>query len=178
MSNIEVSSGFSIEGYVSLEGYRHDELLAAYPDWDSLSKEAKLDRLAEPESSLSPTVTGETQNMVLDTFLEEHARGSADLPYLAIGDGTESPEPENETLNNEIWRTLVGRDEGNDNVRLTSTLLSSSEANGEAVAEIGFANDEYVLTHTVLPPGDRIDSKDPEMAVVIYYELQYQRRVM
>lgn len=169
----ELADGMGISGHVSIEGYRTDDVRSLHPEWDDASEKERIDILEE--SDVDPVVTANETNLILDEFLYAHARGNANLPYLAVGDKTAEPNVTNDSLNNETWRTQVGRDEGANNSRLTSTLLSESEANGYGIAEVGFANDDALLTHAILSPGDRIEEKTPGVVVVIYYEIQYQR---
>lgn len=117
-----------------------------------------------------------TTNLVLDTLLERYADGGQlTLPELAIGDDATDPSPNNSQLNNEIYRTPVGQDESTGGDRLTSTLISQNEMNGESIVEIGFHDGDQALTHTVLPASDRIDEKTAAMTVTIDYILQHQR---
>lgn len=179
---IEERSASGIRGIVTLRIWSVPDLKEYKNNWKSLSQSEKLDILSNPSDyPVSPLEEHTSTNMVLDNYLELLAAGETARPtHLALGDGTTSPQGGNDSLNNEVYRTIIGQDESSGRDRLTSTLISQNEANGQSIREIGFTqgseSDNWTqLTHTVLTSTDQIDEKTSNMAVTIDYILEYRR---
>lgn len=174
------SSSVGVAGRVRLRVWDVDELEEYIPQYSRRRRERRHALLSaalpvEPEREVV------VENMVLDNYLEMLARGANEHPdYLALGDGTTAPDPANDSLNNEVYRTPTGQNEVTGSDRLTSTLISQNEANGEAIREVGLTTDARErswtqLTHVVLDSADQIEEKNSKMALTIDYILEFRR---
>lgn len=184
MSDVAAEDPFAVEGGIRVRAWDVRDLKDAYPVWDLLSKDTRHAILRDPQRRPAPAFEGGTSNMVLDNYLEALAAGTnPDPSHLALGDDdTTAAAGTNDTLNNEVYRTVVGNDEQDGKDRLTSTFVSQNEANGNAIREVGFATGPVdgawtLLTHAILPAGDQIDEKTSNMTVTIDYILSYRRPV-
>lgn len=172
--------GVGLAGWARIRGFDVEALAAEIPNWHSRRRGVRHAILSR-DPPVAPTFDVATRNLVLDNYLEILARGvSPGLTHLALGDGTTAPDPANNSLNNERYRTRVGQDEQSGLDRITSTFVSQNEANGEAIREIGFTTGPRdgnwtQLTHLVLDEGDQIDEKNSSTAVTIDYIIEFRR---
>lgn len=172
--------GVGVVGWARLRGWPVDALQDAVNSW-YIRTPAVKHRLLTDNPPVEPLFDVTTRNLVVDNFLEILARGvNPEVRYLALGDGTTTPQATNDALNNEVYRTGVGQDQQSGNDRLTSTFISQNEANGEAIREIGLTTGPAggnwtLLTHLVLDPSDQVDEKTSNMAITIDYVLEFRR---
>lgn len=120
----------------------HDvgDLRERFPDWDSLSKQEKLERSrrVEPDrvvESSNVTTTG-LHELIVDLLHVEQAVDEA-ASHLAVGTGNTAPSSGNTQLNNEVYRVAVTDSTDRGNELFTSTFLDSTEANGYNLVEAG-----------------------------------------
>lgn len=178
---IERRESFGVTGRIELKVWDVPKLESAEPRWSSLSKSRRLRLLREEVLGVEPEHVGGTENMVLDNYLEALALGQNPEPsHLALGDGTTAPDATNDSLNNEVYRTIVGDDESENLDRITSTLISQNEAVGSAIREMGFADGPrsgrwMQMTQAILDTVDQVDEKTSNMAITINYILEYRR---
>lgn len=179
--NAADGDGIGISGRIVLRAWWVDDLEAGRAVWSQANRSLRRTWLSIPELwPAEPFLEVEMSNLVLDTYLEELARGHAVQPtHLALGDGTTAPAPGNESLNREHYRTTLGQDEQDGKDRLTSTLISQNESNGDAIREIGLTDGRNpetstLLTHVVLNDADQIDEKTSDMTVTIDYILEFR----
>lgn len=179
---VEIKDSASLRGKITTRVWDVGDLKNADPEWDNRTHEEQHSLLRDPSTyPTAPMYEGTSSNMPVDGYLEEMAAGNNPQPtHLAIGDGTTAPDGSNTSLNNEVYRTIVGDDESSGRDRVTSTYLSENEANGHSLREIGFtdgATDENwtLLTHAVLDSSDQIDEKLSTMVVVYNYTLSWVR---
>lgn len=172
-----------VSGVVRVRVFDADALRGAYPGWDHLARDVRHSLLTDDDRCrVEPVRETVTENLVVDNYLEALAGGTNPAPsHLALGDdASTAADGTNDSLNNEVYRTVVGNDEQDGKDRLTSTFISQNEANGNAIREVGFTTGPLdgawtLLTHAILASGDQIDTKTSNMTVTIDYILQYRR---
>ena len=174
-SNIQRDEGAGFVGEITVSLFDVATLESRYSNWSQLPKDRRLELLKADGDRPDPYRVIEQENLILNSFLEQFAAGETDLPLLALGDSAVTPDETNTELNSEVWRTAVGQDEPSGSVRLTSTLLSQNEANGESIVEIGFHDGTRLLTHAILSPGERIDEKTASDTATIDYSIRHER---
>ena len=178
-TDITTGSGLGVAGYARLKIWQASDLAAFDPYWESYTERARHALLCRPEAP-DPVRVIESENLVMDNYLAGLAAGQSPQPtHLALGDGTTAPAATNDSLNNEVYRTVVGQDEPDGMDRLTSTFISQNEANGFAIREIGLTDGDtggawQLLTHLVLDPIDQVDEKTSNMTLTIDYVLEYR----
>lgn len=180
--DVRVVDQMTVRGVVTTRIWSASALERVRPNWSNLPRETRHRLLSKPERyPASPKYVGKTENLVLNAYLEAFAAGENPTPsHLALGDGTTEPQASNTSLNNEVYRSIVGQDEADGRDRLTSTFLSQDEANGLALREVGFTDgptteDWQQLTHVVLSTSDQIDQKTSDEIVTYQYELHWRR---
>ncbi|ELY91480.1 hypothetical protein C484_10646 [Natrialba taiwanensis DSM 12281] len=158
-----------------------DTVENADPEWPNRPREERHAMLQDPSTyPAAPIHEGETTNLAVDGYFEALAAGDNPQPtHLAIGDDDTPAEATNTSLNNEVYRTVVGDDEPDGRDRVTSTFISQNEANGYTLREIGFVtgavDDNWqLLTHVALDSTDHIDKTSNNM-IVYNYTLEWRR---
>ncbi|WP_331232705.1 hypothetical protein [Natronorarus salvus] len=181
--SVTASDGTGFQGVATVRMWSISSLERVRPNWSNLPRQARHNMLTRPARyPTAPIKTARAENLVLDNYLEALASGDSPQPtHLAIGDDdSASPQADSDALNNEVYRTQIGQDEGDGRDRLTSTFISQNEMNGLGLAEIGFANgpdaeDDDLLTHLLLDASDQLESKTSDITITIDYTLFYQR---
>lgn len=178
---VDVTDESTIRGHIEIRVWDVDELEGADPDWPDRSRDERRAILQDPSDyPTAPIEEIETTNIPVDGYLEALASGDNPQPtHLALGNDATSPSGTNTSLNNEVYRTIVGADEQNGRERITSTLLSQNEANGYTISELGFTDgwedeDWTLLTHAALDSAQQVD-KNSSISVTINYTLSWQR---
>lgn len=185
MTDVEVSrtEGVAISGYAAVCAWKVDALRAALPEWDELPRERRHALLSGPSTwPVAPFHVGTTSNLVTDAYLEHIASGRDPIPsHLALGDDASTqPTATDSSLNNEVYRTIVGQAEPDGSDILTSTYISQNEANGTAIREVGFTDSERsgvwkLLSHALLDAADQIEEKTSNMTLTIDYIIHFGR---
>lgn len=173
----------AVSGYAAVCAWQVDALRAVRPDWDGLARDTRHALLSGPSSwPVEPFHIGTTSNLVTDAYLEEIASGGDHIPsHLALGDDASTqPTATDTSLNNEVYRTVVGQAEPDGADILTSTYISQNEANGSAIREVGFTDAErsgvwQLLSHALLDTADQIDEKTSNMTLTIDYVISFSR---
>lgn len=176
---------FGPEGRVTTRTWSPATLRTHIKAWPVLeSDQEKLRRIHQLNDALADSVN-ETTNIPVDGLLNYLAEGlnpttstMAQASHLALGTAEDDPQGSNDTLGNEVYRTIVGDGDTTANELLTSTFLSQTEANGYNITEIGLCGgpqpDGPLLTHALLGTGNTIE-KNSSMVVTIDYILEFTR---
>lgn len=179
--SITLRDGLGVSGRAVLRVWDVDELVAERPSWRFMNRGLREAFLMHRELwPCEPRRVIRSENLILDNYYQLLASGThPDLSNLALGDGTTAPAAGNDSLNNEVYRTIVGQREQDGADRLTSTLISQNEANGQDIREVGLTTGSetepsQLVTHIVLDSADRIEPKTSDMTVTIDYIIEYR----
>jgi|APHM01.1.fsa_nt_gi hypothetical protein len=137
------NGGAQLVGTIESNSYKVANLREMYNDWDTLSDSEKLSCLQNVDPYEKNTVTNVTTDKFheyivanLDPGVDENSNLSAS--YMGLGnDASGGTEPSDENLNNRVFSKEVTDHADNGNELLASTFVSSTEANGVTVNEIG-----------------------------------------
>jgi len=138
------SDSLSPTGRIERKTYDLEMLRDQYNDWDSLSDEMKLSLLREFDETSSEEVFNVTterfHEYLVDNLDPGNTSPEANLEAISMGLGTDSASGTSVTdtdLNNRVFEKAVTDHSDNGNELLASTFISSTEANGETLNEIG-----------------------------------------
>ena len=177
---IDITDRYGYQGIVRLRVFDVADLRAEWSLWDHFSVETKLKatRLLEAKRQIV------VENQVLDNFYilvnknldRNTANDGLDASHVAIGDTATSLSATADTMNNEVYRTLVGQSDTSGTDLITSSLIGQAEAVGEDIKEVSLApgpdpSTDSILTHTALPSGSQVTNKSSGEAVTIDYTL-------
>lgn len=159
---MNIDDQLDAEGELHVTVYDTDVLREYIEDYDSLTKEEKLERLQEldiePESE---AVTGnvtciEFAEWVVDMLDRSQTLDRVHATHLDLGRSSTAPTTSDRSLNDYVDSVGITQygDEG-DQVRLT-TFVDEGEANvdtsaGETISEGGITAEGYFLNHGLLP---------------------------
>jgi len=139
----EINSGMGINGRIERNEYSTEQLKQKYDSWESFDDKTKLHLLRgeEPENiDVSYNVTTEEFHEYLVRNIDPDVSTNANLAaeWMALGDDSASGTDVTDTdLNNRIFKKEITDHADNGNELLASTFVSSTEANGETLNEIG-----------------------------------------
>jgi len=158
--------------------YEHDleTLRKRWPGWDAnpkwvkreLAKRTKPDR---EQHNGNTTVSG-LHEYIVDA-LDPDQSANLDATHLAAGTGTTQPASGNTSLNNEVFRVQTTDGSDNGTTLFTSTFLDTSEANGNALEEVGLitaSSGGTLLNHSLIGT----ITKDDETTATIDVSLTFQ----
>lgn len=179
-------SGLSVNGSIELRVFSPAHLRREIKAWDALDRGQKHERVRQLGADHAEQVA-EVGNIALDGLLEfipqaldPTSDAAATASHLALGDGgSTAADPGGESLNNEVYRIIVGDADTDGPDLLASAYLSQIEANGYVIREIGLAGgpsptDDRLLTHAVLDEADYIE-KNGDMVATFNYVLEFRR---
>lgn len=146
----------------------HDvaDLRARYPDWESLSRRERLARTRR----VAPIHTDRVSNVTV-VGLHEHVVDALDpdqsvdldASHLAVGDDDSTdPATGDTSLNNQIGVIERAASTDGGTSLTTSTLIDTSELNGNTLKEVGLttaASGGTLLNHALIDPVDKDDDK-------------------
>lgn len=139
----EINSGLTMTGQIERKTYSTEALQSEYPDWDSFSDEEKLAAMRDtsPEDSESVfNVTTERFHEYLVDNLDPQVTtdDNLDANWMALGTDSASGTAVTDTdLNTRVFEKQVTDHADNGTELLASTFISSTEANGNTLNEIG-----------------------------------------
>jgi len=105
--------------------------------------------------------------------LDPDQSANLDATHLAAGTGTTQPASGNTSLNNEVFRVQTTDSSDNGTTLFTSTFLDTSEANGNALEEVGLitaSSGGTLLNHSLIGT----ITKDDETTATIDVSLTFQ----
>lgn len=173
------------KGHITVKTWAPETLREHIKRWPILDTDTdRLRAIHQLDDSLAESIT-ETENIAVDGLLTFIAQGldptsleRAETSHLALGTDTTEPQASNESLGNEVYRTIVGDAEVDGADLLTSTFLSQTEANGYLLTELGLVGgpdqDDPLLTHALFASGEEID-KSTDLVATIDYVLELRR---
>lgn len=137
-------TGFTMTGRIDRKTYSTETLKSEYPDWDEMDDEQKLEAMrdVEPEeieTSHNVTVTRFHEYLV-DNLDPDNTAAESDLgaTWMALGTDSASGTNVSDTdLNNRVFSKQVTDHADNGTELLASTFISSTDANGNTLNEIG-----------------------------------------
>lgn len=137
-------TGLTMTGRIDRKTYSTETLKSTYPDWDAMDDSEKLEAMrdVEPEetdTSYNVTVTRFHEYLV-DNLDPDNTAAEADLgaTWMALGTDSASGTGVGDTdLNTRVFSKQVTDHADNGTELLASTFVSSTEANGETLNEIG-----------------------------------------
>jgi hypothetical protein len=139
-----MNDSISPTGCIERKTYDVSVLRDEYDDWDSLSDDVKLSLLRDTMYVSSEEVYNVTTNRfheyMVDNLDPGNTSAEANLEAISMGLGTDSASgtsPTDTDLNNRVFEKAVTDHADNGAELLASTFISSTEANGETLNEIG-----------------------------------------
>jgi len=149
MNTFNTDGGLGIEGVVKTKIHDVAELKKLYPDWDTLTREEKIEatRRVEPtDDDLSYNITTDGMHeYFVDNLNPANTDPEANVSasHLALGTDGASGTAETDTdLNNRVFSLEVTSHGDTGDELLCSTFLGSSEANGNTLDELGLFTDD------------------------------------
>jgi hypothetical protein len=137
-------SGLTMTGRIDRKTYSTEKLKSEYPGWDSMSDGERLEaiRRVEPEESdTSYNVTvSRFHEYLVDNLDPDNTNSEANLSaaWMALGTDSASGTSVSDTdLNNRVFSKKVTDHADNGAELLASTFVSSTDANGQTLNEIG-----------------------------------------
>jgi len=143
MQEINSNNGLEMAGRIDRKTYLTTELQSSAENWDTLSDEEKLQHIREQEPESTETVynvTTERLHEYLVANLDPDVTENANLNAVWMALGTDSATGTDVTdtdLNNRVFKKEITDHADNGTELLSSTFVSSTEANGETLNEIG-----------------------------------------
>jgi len=143
MQEINSNNGLEMAGRIDRKTYLTTELQSSAENWDTLSDEEKLQHIREQEPDSTETVYNVTTERFheylvanLDPDVTENANLNAE--WMALGtDSATGTDVTDTDLNNRVFKKEITDHADNGTELLSSTFVSSTEANGETLNEIG-----------------------------------------
>jgi len=137
-------------------------------EWDAMSDDERLALAREVE----PAHTTRTENTtvedlherLVDVYDPDQATNPGEASHLAVGDDDTNPTTGDSALGNEVYRTPITGSEDQGRDLSTTTFLSTSEANGYTLREVGLTTDSaanawILLNHALISPEVKNDEK-------------------
>lgn len=175
--HIGENMGLSMDN-VELQEWDLDDLRELHPDWDNLSNKEKYQILtaARSRGKVEPTYEDTSHNTptvgmrrtIIRTF--DPNQQEDDISYLALGDANDPvPAFTDEALVNEQARVPVTRIEDADTELLVATFVSSTQAAGVTIRELGLVAED-LLNRSLLDAFE----KTPETALTVEVRLRFE----
>lgn len=144
MDSRTTQSGFRLEGRIDRKTHSVADLKSAYPDWDEMSDQEKLDATR----GVPPTDTETVYNLTTDSLHEYFvdnlnpsdttAQANVAVSWLGLGNDSATGTTTADTdLNNRVYEATVSDAGDNGKELLVSTFLGSTEGNGFTYDELG-----------------------------------------
>lgn len=185
MEQRNTHSGFTITGRIDMRVHDVSTLRESVDDWDSLSKEEKLDATRVVNADYEDTVYNVTTDELHEYFVgnldpsQTAAENNVSVSHLALGtDGSSGTSTSDTDLNNRVYNEAVTDIIDNSKELLTSTFLDSSEANGNVLDELGLytgdpanlANaDVFMMNHSAFSSITKDNSKTVTFDVTLTF---------
>lgn len=131
----------TLTGRIKRQTYSTGRLLEQFNNWDELSEQEKYNKLQTVTADDVETVYNVTTNNFHEYLVDNLDPGqtkSLNATWVALGtDSSTGTSSDDTSLNNEVFTKKITDHSDNGNVLLASTFVSSSEANGSTLNEIG-----------------------------------------
>lgn len=150
-----INSGIEMEGRIDRKTYSTDKIVELYPNWDEMDDQEKLYALRNLDPDEMETVYNVTTERFHEYLVDNLDPGvttdaNLDASWMALGTDSASGTDTTDTdLNNRVFSKEVSDHADNGTELLASTFISSTEANGETLNEIGlYTGDPANLSST------------------------------
>lgn len=185
MENRSTQSGLSIIGRIDTKVHSVSALRNNTDDYDSLSKEEKLELTRGVEAAYEETVYNVTTDRFHEYFVDNldpsqtSAEDNVNSSWMALGDDGASGTATSDTdLNNRLYSETITDHADNGKSLLASTFVDSTEANGNTFDEIGLytgdpanlANsDVFLMNHATFSSVTKDNSKTVTFDVTLQF---------
>ena len=174
-----------MKGRIDTKMYDTEQLRASVDDYDSLSKQEKLDLVRSSTPVYEDTVHNVTTDALHEYFVSNldpdntNTEANVSVSHLALGDdGASGTNSADTGLNNQVYAEAVTDVADNGKSLLASTFIDSTEANGTTVDELGLfsgdpantANPEvFLMNHATFSPVTKDNSKTVTFDVTLTF---------
>jgi hypothetical protein len=174
-----------MKGRIDTKMYDTAQLRASVDDYDSLSKQQKLDLARESSPVYEDTVYNVTTDLLHEYFVDNldpdntNTEANVAVSHLALGDdGTSGTATTDTDLNNRVYAEPVTDVADNGKSLLASTFIDSTEANGNTLDELGlFSGDPasssnpevFLMNHATFSPVTKDNSKTVTFDVTLQF---------
>ena len=156
MNARNTDSGLRLQGRIDRRTHELGHLKTAFPQWEQLSKEEKLEASRKVQPVAEDTVYNVTTDALHEYFVDNldpdntNTEANVDVSFLALGTDASSGTAETDTdLNSREYEEPVTDVADNGKELLASTFLDSTEGNGNDFDELGlFSGDPANLANT------------------------------
>lgn len=132
------------KGRITVTEYRMETVRRFVPEWDTLDRETKLERLETVPAAGQEIVTNTQLSVfhehIVDVFDPNQSVTALSASHLRLGTSSTSPAYGDTGLGNEVYQEAVDTSTDNGNDLTTTTLLDESEGNGNTFTELGLAS--------------------------------------
>jgi hypothetical protein len=179
------TGGFELKGRIDTKVHDESSLREVVDDYDSLSREEKLELTREVEPEYEDTVYNVTTDSLHQYFVDNldsaqtDAKDNVSVSHLGLGDdGTSGTSTSDTDLNNRVYNESVTDVADNGKELLASTFIDSTEANGNTLDELGLfsgdpanlANDEvFLMNHATFADVTKDNTKTVTFDVTLQF---------
>ena len=155
MDSRNTDSGLRLQGRIDRRTHEVGHLKTAFPQWEQLSKEEKLDASRKVKPVAEDTVYNVTTDALHEYFVDNldpdnsGPEANVSVEFLGLGTDAASGTAQTDTdLNTRAYEEPVTDIADNGDELLASTFLDSTEGNGNDFDELGlFSGDPANLTN-------------------------------
>ena len=155
MDSRNADSGISFQGRIDRKTHELGHLKTAFPQWEQLSKEEKLDASRKVKPVAEDTVYNVTTDSLHEYFVDNldpdntNTEANISVDFLGLGTDAGSGTSTADTdLNSRVFEEPVTDVADNGKELLASTFLDSTEGNGNDFDELGlFSGDPANLAN-------------------------------
>lgn len=185
MESRQTTSGFSITGRIDTQVHDSQTLRAEADDYDSLSKEEKLELARETEAEYEDTFYNVTTDRLHEYFVDNldpdvtTSEANVNSAWLSLGDDSGNGTATSDTdLNNRLYEETVTDHANNGKELLASTFIDSTEANVGTLNELGLwtgdpsnkANEDvFLMNHATFSDITKDNSKTVTFDVTLTF---------
>lgn len=152
-----VDSTANVSANIEVRTYSTEDCRAAFPWWDDLDDEEKLEALDTGRVVPEQVVTDRNttciglHELLVDILDDSQVNPDDWAMDLAVGnDDTTVPASSDTSLNNKVDQTSVTEYADESDQLRTRTFLSTNVANGYELKEVGLIADSRLLNHSLL----------------------------
>lgn len=185
MQHKNTQSGTTLTGRIERQTYNTNKLQSSHENWQSLTKEEKLELTREIEPDSSETIYNVTVTRFHEYLVDNldpgqtSAKDNLAASWMALGTDSGSGTSTSDTdLNTRVFSEQVTDHADNGTTLLASTFIDSTEANGQTLNEIGLFtgdpanlgdNDVFMINHATFSDV----TKDNSSTVTFDVELSF-----
>lgn len=187
MESRQTTSGFSIEGRIDTQVHDSQTLRGAADDYDSLSKDEKLELARETEAEYEDTFYNVTTDRLHEYFVDNldpeitTSEANVNSAWLSLGNDSTATDTSDTDLNNRVYEETVTDHANNGKELLASTFIDSTEANDggtQILNELGLwtgdpnnnANEDvFLMNHATFADIEKDNSKTVTFDVTLTF---------